>query len=95
MSVLVVCPGRNGSDRARIGRCRWTRTLVHELSEAVIVPDEVIEPLLDLLGIPEKSFALCEGFILCFHAIEEGFEPSESQLEREFRGDRWWFLRGR
>lgn len=60
-----------------MGRCSRTRTLVHELSETVIVLDEVVEPLLDLLGISEKSFSLSEGFVLCFHAIEESFEPSE------------------
>lgn len=70
-------------------------TFVHELAETVVVLDEVIEPLLDLLGIPEESFALCEGFIFLFHAVEDGFEPPEPEFEREFRGDCWRSLRRR
>lgn len=73
----------------------WIRTLVDELSEAVVVPNEVIEPLLDLLSIPEESFTLCEGFILFLHAVEDGLEPPEPEFEGEFRGYRWGFLRRR
>ena len=71
----------------------WIRTLVDELSETVVVLDEVIEPLLDLLSIPEESFTLCEGFILFLHAVEDGFKPPEPEFEREFRGYRRRFLR--
>jgi len=76
--------------------CRYGRvTLVHEFPETVVVLDEVIEPLLDLLGIPEESFALCEGFVLLLYAVEDCFEPSEPEFEREFGGDRWRFLQRR
>ena len=81
MGILVVCPGRN---RQMYRGWRWrrkTRTLVHKLPETVVVLDDVVEPLLDLLGIPEEGFALCERFVLLLHAIEEGFEPSESEFE--------------
>ena len=73
----------------------WTRTLVDELSETVIVPYEVIEPLLDLLSIPEEGFALCEGFVLFLYAVEDSFEPPEPEFEREFRSYRRRFLRRR
>jgi len=72
-----------------------TRTLVHELSETVVVLDEVIEPLLNLLGIPEEGFALCEGLVLLLHAVEEGLKPSEPEFEREFRSDCWGCLQRR
>lgn len=64
-----------------MGRCGWTHTLVHELSETVVALDEIIEPLLNLLSIPEEGFTLWKGFFLRFYAIEECFEPPEPELE--------------
>ena len=81
MGILVICTRRKRSDTSWIGRCRWTGTLAHELPQTVVVLYEVIEPLLDLLGIPEESFALCEGFVLLLRAVENSFEPSEPELE--------------
>jgi hypothetical protein len=75
-----------------MGQRRWTRTLVHEFSEAVVVLDEVVEPLLDLLGIPEDGLAPRSGSVLVLHAVEEGFEPPEPEFERELGGDRWGLL---
>ena len=69
--------------------------MVHKLPETVVVLDEVIEPLLDLVGTPKKGFALCEGFVLLLHTVEDSFEPPEPEFERELRGDRWGFLRRR
>ena len=86
---------RAENHQIRIVDSGWTCTLVDELSETVVVQDEVIEPLLDLLGIPEESFALCEGVILFLHAVEDSFKPPESEFEREFRSYRWRFLRRR
>jgi hypothetical protein len=73
MSILVICTNTKGSDVCRAARCRWMRTLVHELPETIVVLDEVIEPLLDVLGIPEKGFSLFKGFVLWLHTVEEGF----------------------
>lgn len=66
--------------------------MVHELPETVVILDEVIEPLLDLVGIPEERFALCERFVLLLRAVEDSLEPPEPEFERELRGDRWRFL---
>ena len=87
MGILVVCPGRNGQ-MCRGWRCRRRRTLVHKLPQTVVVLDDIVEPLLDLLGIPEEGFALCERLVLLLRAVEEGFEPPEPEFEREFRADR-------
>ena len=88
---MVVYPNKKNSQICR--GWRWARTLVHKLPEAVVVLDEVIEPLLDLLGIPEECFAPREGFVRFLHAVEDSFEPSEPEFERELRRYRWWFLR--
>jgi len=74
---------------------RTTRTLAHKLPKTVVVLDDVVEPLLDLLGIPEEGFAPCERFVLLLHVIEEGFGPPEPEFEREFRGDRVGLLQRR
>jgi len=95
MGILVVCPDRNGQMCRRWRRRRTTRTLAHKFPQTVVVLDDVVEPLLDLLGIPEEGFALRERFVLLLHAVEEGFEPPEPEFEREFRADRWGFLQSR
>ena len=95
MGILVVYPDRNGQMHRGWMCRRTTRTLIHKLPQTVIVLDDVVEPLLNLLGIPEEGFALCERLILLLHAVEEGFEPPEPEFEREFRGDRGGLLQRR
>jgi hypothetical protein len=53
---------------------------------------DVVDPLLDLLDIPEDRFAPRRGFVMLLHAVEEDFKPPVPEFEWELRGDRWGLL---